>query len=304
VRRLMEELTPLVEPLSIDEAFMDLSGTETVHRAPPALALAKLQKRIESALGITVSIGLSFNKFLAKIASDLRKPRGYSVIGEAEAMAFLADKPVSLIWGVGKAMTARLAADGLRTIGALQRVDEAELARRYGSMGLRLARLSRAQDSRTVEPRGEAKSVSAETTFGEDIADAHELKAILRALAEKVSRRLKRADMAGVGVTLKLKTSDFRIRTRSRQLADPTQLADRIFATAAELLAPETDGTHYRLIGVGISEFADPKLADPDDLIDPSARKRAAAEAAVDRIRNRFGNDAVELGLTWTERAE
>jgi DNA polymerase-4 len=304
VRRLMEELTPLVEPISIDEAFMDLAGTEAVHKAPPALALARLQKRVEDAVGITVSIGLSLNKFLAKIASDMKKPRGYSVIGEAEAVAFLADKPVGLIWGVGKTMAARLAADGLRTIGSLQRLEETELARRYGSMGLRLARLSRAQDSRTVEPRGEAKSVSAETTFGEDVADAHELRAILRALAEKVSRRLKRAEMAGVTLTLKLKTSDFKIRTRSRQLTDPTQLADRIFATAADLLAPEADGTRYRLIGVGVSEFADPKLADPEDLVDATARKRAAAEAAVDRIRDRFGNDAVELGLTWDERAE
>ena len=304
VRRLMEELTPLVEPISIDEAFMDLAGTEAAHKAPPALALATLEKRIENAVGITVSIGLSFNKFLAKIASDLNKPRGFSVIGEAEAVNFLAAKPVGLIWGVGKAMQARLAADGLRTIGALQRLDAAELGRRYGSMGIRLARLSRAEDSRTVEPRREAKSVSAETTFGEDIADGHELRAILRALAEKVARRLKRADMAGVTVTLKLKTSDFKIRARSRQLTDPTQLADRIYATAAELLAPETGGTRYRLIGVGVSEFADPKLADPDDLVDPGAKKRAAAEAAVDRIRDRFGNDAVELGLTWNKRGD
>jgi DNA polymerase-4 len=299
VRRLMGEMTPLVEPLSIDEAFMDLAGTERVHHAPPALALAKLQKRIEDEIGITVSIGLSFNKFLAKIASDMKKPRGFSVIGEKEALAFLADKPVGLIWGVGKTTQARLAADGLRTIGALQRMDEAELGRRYGSMGLRLARLSHARDTRSVEPRGEAKSVSAETTFGEDIADPHELKAILRALAEKVSRRLKRAAMAGVTVTLKLKTADFRIRTRSRQLADPTQLADRIFAVGADMLAPEADSTRFRLIGIGISEFADPRLADPDDLIDAGARKRAAAEAAVDRIRDKFGNRAVELGLTF-----
>jgi DNA polymerase IV len=299
VRRLMEELTPLVEPISIDEAFMDLAGTERVHHAPPALALARLQKRIEDEVGITVSIGLSFNKFLAKIASDMKKPRGFSVIGESEAVAFLTDKPVGLIWGVGKTTQARLAADGLRTIGALQRMDEAELGRRYGSMGLRLARLSHARDTRSVEPRGEAKSVSAETTFDEDIADAHELKAILRALAEKVSRRLKRADMAGVTVTLKLKTADFRIRTRSRQLADPTQLADRIFNTGADMLAGETDGTRFRLIGIGVSEFADPKLADPGDLVDAGARKRAAAEAAVDRIRDKFGDRSMELGLTF-----
>jgi DNA polymerase-4 len=299
VRALMNEVTPLIEPLSIDEAFMDLAGTEQLHRAPPALTLARLQKRVENEIGITVSIGLSFNKFLAKIASDLKKPRGFSVIGEIEAVTFLADKPVGLIWGVGKTMQARLAADGLRTIGAIQRIDEKDLARRYGSMGLRLARLSHARDSRTVEPRGEAKSVSAETTFDENIADAHDLRAIARTLAERVSRRLKRANIAGVTITLKLKTADFKIRTRSRQLADPTQLADRIFATVADLLAPEADGTMFRLLGVGISEFADPRLADPDDLVDTGARKRAAAEAAVDRIRDKFGNRALELGLTF-----
>ncbi|HVZ14420.1 MAG TPA: DNA polymerase IV, partial [Bauldia sp.] len=229
------------------------------------------------------------------------KPRGFSVIARSEAEAFLADKPVGLIWGVGKTTQAHLAADGIRTIGALQRMDEAELARRYGSMGLRLARLSHARDTRHVEPRGEAKSVSAETTFGDDISDAHELKAILRGLSERVAARLKRAQMAGVTVTLKLKTADFRIRTRSRQLSDPTQLADRIFTAGADLLAPEADGTRYRLIGIGVSEFADVRLADPGDLVDPNARKRAAAEHAVDHIRSKFGDDAVALGLTWRD---
>jgi len=299
VRRLMGELTPLVEPLSIDEAFLDLAGTERLHRAAPALALARLQRRIEGEIGITVSIGLSYNKFLAKIASDLEKPRGFSVIGETEAVSFLAPKPVGVIWGVGKAMQARLAADGIHTIGALQRLDEAELTRRYGSMGLRLARLSHARDTRTVDPSGDAKSVSAETTFNEDIADPHALKAVLRTLSEKVARRLKRADMAAITVTLKLKTADFRLRTRSRQLTDPTQLADRVFAAGADLLAPEADGTRFRLIGIGVSDFADPRHADPDDLVDAGARKRAAAEAAVDLIRDKFGNRAVELGLIF-----
>ncbi len=299
VRDLMVATTPLVEPLSIDEAFMELAGTERLHRAPASLALARLQKRIEDEIGITVSIGLSFNKFLAKVASDLNKPRGFSVIGEAEAVSFLADKPVGLIWGVGKAMQVRLAADGIRTIGALQRIDEVELARRYGSMGLRLARLSHARDSRPVSPHGEAKSISAETTFETDIGDPHRLKAVLRALSEKVARRLKRAELAGATVTVKLKTTDFRTRTRRRQLADPTQLADRIFAVGAELLGHEADGTRFRLIGIGVSDFADPRLADPDDLVDPAARKRARAEAAVDTIRDRFGNRAVELGLVF-----
>jgi DNA polymerase-4 len=299
VRALMLELTPLVEPLSIDEAFMDLSGTERLHHAPPALSLARLARRIESEIGITVSIGLSFNKFLAKLASDLEKPRGFSVIGRAEAVSFLSDRPVSLIWGVGKAMQSRLAADGISTIGALQRTDEAELARRYGSIGLRLARLARADDTRKVDPHGETKSVSAETTFDRDIADLKSLKAILRSLSEKVSRRLKKTELAGRTVTLKLKTADFRLRTRSRQLPDPTLLADRIYTAAADLLAREADGTRYRLIGVGVSDFSEPRLADPRDLVDPGAQKRAAAEAAIDRIRGKFGNRAVELGLVF-----
>ncbi|CAN5182790.1 DNA polymerase IV [soil metagenome] len=304
VRALMQALTPLVEPLSIDEAFMDLSGTERLHRAPPAIALARLQKRIESEIGITVSIGLSFSKFLAKVASDLEKPRGFSVIGKAEALSFLAPQPVSLLWGVGKAMQARLATDGIRTIGGLQRLDEAELGRRYGSMGLRLARLSRADDRRSVDPGGEAKSVSAETTFDSDLSDPRELKAILRALSEKVSRRLKKTGLAGLVVTLKLKTADFRLRTRSRHLGDPTRLADRIFHVGADMLARETDGTVFRLIGIGVSEFADPRLADPDDLLDPAAAQRAAAEAAVDPIRDRFGTRAVELGLVFDRPGE
>jgi DNA polymerase-4 len=299
VRALMLEVTPLVEPLSIDEAFLDLAGTERLHGAAPAMTLARLARRIEAEIKITVSIGLSFNKFLAKVASDLSKPRGFSVIGQAEAIEFLREKPVSLIWGVGKAMQARLNEDGIRTIGALQRMEEAELARRYGAMGIRLARLARADDRRAVEPDGEAKSVSAETTFEVDIADPQALKAILRRLAEKVSRRLKHAGLAGRTVTLKLKTAEFRLRTRSRQLADPTRLADRIYATGTELLSPEADGTKYRLIGIGISDFADPRLADPADLVDRGAAKRAAAEAAMDRIRGKFGNQAVELGLVF-----
>lgn len=299
VRTLMQELTPLVEPLSIDEAFMDLSGTERLHHAPPALALEKLVRRIGNEIGISVSIGLSFNKFLAKAASDFEKPQGFSVIGRAEAVDFLREQPVGLIWGVGKAMQARLAADGIKTIGQLQHRDEADLGRRYGAMGLRLAQLSRAEDHRTVDPRGEAKSVSAETTFDSDIADEKTLRAILRELSEKVSRRVKKAGLAGRTVTLKLKTADFRIRTRSRQLVDPTRLADRIYSEGASLLRHEVDGTRYRLLGIGISDFSDPGLADPADLIDRGAGKRAAAEAAIDTLRGKFGNHAVELGLVF-----
>lgn len=299
VRALMLELTPAVEPISIDEAFLDLTGTERLHHATPAQSLARLARRIEEEVGITVSIGLSFNKFLAKVASDLDKPRGFSVIGQAEAVGFLHDKPVSLIWGVGRKTQARLEADGISTIGTLQRMDEADLARRYGSIGLRLARLARAEDDRRVDARGGAKSVSAETTLETDIADFETLKAILRRLSEQVARRLRKADLAGSTITLKLKTGDFKTRTRSRQLPDPTRLADRIFKAGSHLLERETDGTRFRLIGIGMADFADPRLADPVDLVDPDAAKRAAAEAAMDQIRDRFGNPAVETGLVF-----
>jgi DNA polymerase-4 len=299
VRALMQELTPLVEPISIDEAFLDLSGTERLHGAVPALTIARFVRRVEQEIGITISVGLSFNKFLAKIASDLDKPRGFSVIGRGEAVSFLADKPVGMIWGVGRALAARLADDGIKTIGQLQRMEETDLARRYGVMGMRLARLSRADDRRVVEPRQEAKSIGAETTFEHDLADFGSLRPILRRLSEKVSARLKRADLAASNVTLKLKSGDFKLRTRSRQLADPTRLADRIFRIAEQLLSHETDGTTYRLIGVSVSDFSDPRLADPDDLVDPAAAKRAKAEEAIDKVRGKFGKAAVEHGLTF-----
>lgn len=299
VRAMMQALTPLVEPLSIDEAFLDLSGTERLHGRPPALVLAEFARRIEREIGITVSVGLSYCKFLAKVASDLEKPRGFSVIGREEALAFLADKPVSLIWGVGKAFAASLERDRIRTIGQLQTMDRDELLRRYGTMGDRLYHLSRGQDDRRVDPAHDAKSVSAETTFDVDMASLADLAPVLRALSETVSRRLKKAGIAGHTVVLKLKTADFRIRTRNRRLADATRLADRIFSTGLELLRKEADGTRFRLLGIGVSDLADDARADPPDLIDERARRRAQAEGAIDALRDKFGGRAVETGYTF-----
>jgi DNA polymerase IV len=294
VRELMFKLTPLVEPVSIDEAFMDLSGTARLHGMSPAKALASFAGEVETSLGITVSIGLSCNKFLAKIASDLDKPRGFAVLGGTEAAAFLAPKPVTLIFGVGKMSQQRLARDGLRTIGDLQRASESELRRRYGVEGARLARLARGLDDRPVRAEREAKSISAETTFDRDIADFRPLELRLWRLCEKVSARLKTNALAGSTVTLKLKTADFRIRTRAQSLSHPTQLAGRIFAAGRDLLARETDGTMFRLIGIGLSALCDADGADFADLID---RRSAEAEQAIDRLRERFGDEAVIKGL-------
>jgi DNA polymerase IV len=299
VRAMMQALTPLVEPISIDEAFLDLAGTERLHGRPPALVLAEFARRVETEIGISVSVGLSYCKFLAKVASDLEKPRGFSVIGEAEARSFLADKPVTLIWGVGKAFAETLARDGIRTIGQLQTMERNDLMRRYGTMGDRLHSLANGEDARRVHVDREARSVSAETTFDTDLSRAEDLVPVLRALSEKVSARLKKSGIAGRTIVLKLKTREFRIRTRNRQLPDATRLADRIFSVGRELLARELDGTQFRLLGIGVADLTDAGAADPPDLVDPSSSKRALAEGAMDRVREKFGRSALETGYTF-----
>ncbi len=302
VRELMLALTPAVEPLSIDEAFLDLTGTDRLHHAPPALTLARFQQRVESEIGVSVSIGLSHNKFLAKIASDLDKPRGFAAIGRAETLPFLASQPVSVIWGVGKKMQERLARDGLTRIADLQKRDERDLAKRYGSIGIRLARLAHGEDDRIVVPERKAKSVSAETTFDRDLANAAELLPILRRLSERVSERLKRQGISGRVVVLKLKTGEFRLRTRNVRLDVHTDLADRIFRAGQSLLVKELDGTRFRLIGIGVAELGEAGLVEPPDLLDAGAEKRARAERAMDEIRDRFGPDGLALGLTFSAK--
>jgi DNA polymerase-4 len=299
VRKLMLELTPQVEPLSIDEAFMDLTGTERLHGMSPARSLARFSRRIEADVGITVSIGLAANKFLAKIASDMDKPRGFAVLGKDEGVIFLSVKPVGFIWGVGKVSQARLQRDGYNTIADLQRADETVLMKHYGVEGRRLWRLSRGIDDRSVNPERESKSVSAETTFGEDIASYKPLEKILWSLSERVSRRLKASGIAGATVTLKLKTADFRIRTRARSLGEPTQLAGRIFQAGRDLLAREIDGTQFRLLGIGASNLVEAEKADGADLIDRGGERAAKAEHAVDKVREKFGSGAMVKGLVF-----
>jgi DNA polymerase-4 len=296
VRQMMLALTPLVEPLSIDEAFLDLGGTARLHGMSPAKALARFAGEVERNLRITVSIGLSCNKFLAKVASEIDKPRGFAVLGASDAQAFLAPKPVSFIYGVGKASAARYAREGLHHISDLQRMSEIDLTRRYGEEGRRLSRLARGLDARTVSADRETKSVSSETTFERDLSGFVALERILWSQTEEVSTRLKAKELAGSTVTLKLKTADFRIRTRARSLDSPTQLAQRIFAAARDLLQREADGTRYRLLGVGVSSIVTADEADPADLVDGRA---AQAEHAVDRVRARFGDDAMVRGLAF-----
>jgi DNA polymerase-4 len=296
VRALMLDYTPLVEPLSIDEAFLDLSGTEKLHRMMPARSLNRLSQEIERKIGITVSIGLSHNKFLAKIASDLDKPRGFAVIGRAETIAFLASKPVSLIWGVGKVMRERLEKDGIATIGALQQMAERDLAARYGRMGSHLFHLARGEDHRVVDPEGEAKSISAETTFDIDIADPEALLTELWPLCEKVSHRLKQAELSGHVVHLKLKTAGFRLISRQIRLPHATQLAETLYRTGEVLLRREATGEKFRLIGIGADDLRGAEDADPIDLADPGGDQRRKVERAMDEVRKKLGGKAIVKG--------
>jgi DNA polymerase-4 len=297
IRALMEELTPAIEPLSLDEAFLDLTGTERLHGAPPAVMLARLTKRMEEELGVTGSIGLSHNKFLAKIASDLDKPRGFSVIGRAETEAFLRPKPVRIIWGVGTATQAAFEKAGIRTIADLLRWDRVDLSARFGSMGDRLWHLARGLDTRSVDRNEPVKSISKETTFNEDTGDADLLDGHMWRLAEQVADRAKARDLAGKTVTLKLKRANFTTITRRHTLAGPTQTADRIYREGRALFDAAREPGPFRLIGVGISDLTDAAGADQmADLLDPGAAKRSEAERATDKIRARFGKDAIVKG--------
>ncbi len=298
VRRLMQELTPLVEPLSIDEAFLDLAGTERLHHAPPAVTLARFARRIENEIGITISVGLSYAKFLAKVASDFEKPRGFSIIGRGDAVAFLADKPVTLIPGIGQASASKLTQAGYRLIGDLREAPTEALFRLAGKDGPRLKNLANGIDNRKVTPEHETKSVSSETTLDVDLAGFDELEPILWRLCEKTSKRLKERALAGRTITLKLKTADFHIVTRASRLPQPTQLAARLFAAGRDLLKRECTGARYRLIGIGASDLSSPDTADHGDLADTATPRLKAMEGALDSLRARFGDDAIGKGLS------
>lgn len=299
VRRLMLELTPLVEPLSIDEAFLDLAGTQMVHDGPPALSLVRFARRVEQEIGITISVGLAPNKFLAKIASDQAKPRGFFVIGRAEAQDFLSDQPIGILPGIGRRTEERLAREGVTLVRHLRERASNRLFSALGRDGARLVCLSRGEDSRKVDPVRETKSVSAETTFDQDRTTLAQLEPILWRLCEKVAKRLKEKGLAGTSVTLKLKDSRFRLVTRTRSSLPATQLARRLYEPGRALLAAALDGSSYRLIGIGAGELCEAELADLGDLADASVQEESRMEAAIDRLRERYGSEAIQTGLAF-----
>jgi len=297
IREMMNDITPLVEPLSLDEAFMDMSGTHKLHGAPPAVMLAKLMDRISGNLGLTGSIGLSHNKFLAKIASDLNKPNGYSIIGEAETSSFLQDKPIRLIWGVGASMQKSLEKSGIRTFSDLLRWDRKDLVSKFGSMGDRLWFLARGQDARVVSNSDRIKSISNETTLNENTSDLRVLEGHLWRLCEKVSSRAKSKGLAGTIMILKLKSSNHKIITRRVTLRDPTYLADVLFRSTYPLMEAAIGNGPFRLVGAGLSGLCLASQVEREpELLDDGALNRIKVERVTDEIREKFGDEAMIKG--------
>ncbi len=295
IRALMNRLTPLVQPLSIDEAVLDMAGTEALHGAPPAAVLARLALTVEQQVGVTISIGLATNRLLAKIAAGRDKPRGFCVIG-AEAAGLLATEPVRLLPGIGPAMAKKLEVMGITRLGHLQALDDRDARKRLGDDGPALVRRARGEDARLVDPRRDTKSISAETTFDTDLSALADLEKYLWRMSEKLARRLKDENVSAGGVVLKLKTAGFATRTRAQRLSGPTSLPDLLFAGARNLLVREADGTAYRLIGIGAAPLMAADAADRPDLADPEAPRRVAAQGAIDTLRSRFGAAVIGRG--------
>ena len=300
IRALMAELTPLVQVVGIDEAYLDMTGTGRLHGRPPAAVLARLVRDIRAATNLDVSIGLSANKFLAKTASDLDKPRGFAVIGAEEAPAFLARQAPGFVRGVGVRFAGKLARDGFETLADVQAAGAGEMGRRYGEAGLRLHRLSFGRDDRAVTTERETKSVSGETTFSADLTDRAALEDKLYAMAEKTARRARDKGLAGRVVQLKLKTARHRILTRRRTLGTHTNLAGVIYEAGRALLHEEVPGTMsktaYRLIGVGLHDLAFAQDAARDLAIPDEHRQMGAREDALAVLRRKFGQDVIGTG--------
>ncbi len=296
IRELMQELTPMVQPLSIDEAVLDLAGTEALHGAPPAAVLARFALAVERQVGVTVSVGLAANRLMGKIAAGREKPRGFTVIDAEEAPLLLAPEPVRLLPGIGAAFAKRLETLGMTRLGHLQALSDKDALRKLGEDGLSIVRRARGQDSRVVDPARETKSISAETTFDRDLSAPHDLERHLFRLCEKLATRLKAQGFAAAGVVLKLKTAGFVSRTRASRLASPTALPDRLFAEARGMLAKEATGTPFRLIGIGAQPLAPGSEADLGDLADRETPRLAAAQAAIDSLRGRFGDAVIKRG--------
>jgi len=291
IMAILREFSPLVEPVSVDEAFIDLAGTETLF-GPPAEAVRTIKTRIRAETGLTASAGLAANKFVAKVASDLRKPDGLVIVPAGTEASFLAPLPVERLWGVGRVLAEALASMGIATIGQLQGMPPSTLGRRFGEHGRHLHDLAFGRDERTVEPSTAAKSIGAETTFGVDCTDAERIRRTLRRHAERVARQLREERLSAARVTLKLRFADFRTLTRSHT-GDPTRDGLELYRRALAMLDREGVSEPVRLIGLSASSLG-PGDQGQLPLLDPVAVRRDRLGPVVDRLTARFGEGAVK----------
>jgi len=298
IMTILETFTPLIQPVSIDEAFLDVTGSLGLYG--DALTIAKrIKAEIHAQTGLTASVGVAPNKFLAKLASDLNKPDGLTVITDENKVQMLAPLPAAKIWGVGKVTEKRLHELHLQTIGDIQRMPVEELRQRIGNAAEHLHALALGEDDREVETDGESKSISSEHTFAVDTADLAQIKKSLLEQCEEVGTRLRQEKVAARTVQLKLRYADFTTLTRRRTLAQPTQDEMQLYEVAGQLLSAERiTGKRIRLIGIGGSNLVAPALQ--NDLFNRSDEKRTRLAKAVDELRGKLGPGAIKRGTSIT----
>ncbi|GAB4346509.1 MAG: DNA polymerase IV [Gammaproteobacteria bacterium] len=297
LRRIMERFTPLVEPLALDEAFLDVTASQTLLGPAPEIA-RQLKQAIREETGLTASIGVAPNKFLAKVASDIDKPDGFRLVPPEAVDDFLDPLPIGRLWGVGPAAGRRLQGAGVTRIGHLKRLPPAEVERVLGRQGLRLVDLAWGRDERPVVPDREARSISHETTFPEDIVDDRLLEAWLGHLAEQVAWRLRRAGRKGRRVQIKVRFADFRTVTRVRTLARATDLSHEIRDMARALFRSVMPGARppVRLLGVCVGGLGQCEAVQPDLFSATESERAARVDRLIDEVRGRFGSRAITRG--------
>jgi len=298
IRSIFFSFTPLVEPLSLDEAFLDVRGCEGLFGPAPEIA-RQIKERIRAEIGLIASVGVAPNKYLAKLASDVGKPDGFVVLPPNKVNEFLAPLPVSRIWGVGAKGEKRLHDMGIRTIGQIAAMPEKVLSDRFGEMGRHIWRLANGQDGRTVVPDREAKSVSTETTFAQDIGDCGVLRVWLLDLVDQLASRLRHEGIWARTIDVKIRSSDFRTVTRSTTLAEPTNVTNIIWKAAADVFdrSLTSDLLPVRLLGVGATKLTR-EPAVQGDLFQPENRQREGAlDQTIDTIRAQFGTGSIQRGV-------
>ena len=305
IREIFERFTPLVEPLSLDEAFLDVTGSEGLFGSAAEIG-QKIKQAVKEETGLVVSVGVAPNKFLAKIASDIKKPDGFMVVESDQVEEFLDPLPVERLWGVGKQGSKMFQRLGIRTIGQLRQWPIEALKDRFGSQGEHLWRLAQGIDDEPVVPEREAKSISHETTFEQDIADLEILRAWLVDLTEQVGWRLRRNGLKGRTVQLKVRFADFSLITRSQTLPSPTDITHELWQTADEMLCQRLPPGHLpiRLIGMGVSNFDAVGLVQGLLFDQDERQKQAGLDVATDQIRERFGSSALRRAASLTNRKD